>query len=197
MQLLPEVAARGRVDAGGRLIEQQQARLVQHAGGEREALLPAARKLARELLGAAGEAESLERLAHRGLAVGHLIYARHEVEVFADRQILPERETLGHVADVAPDRGALAQDVVAEAGAAARVGRQQAAQHADRGRLAAAVRPEESEDLARLHLERQVGDHVLVAEALVEPAHVDRGGRGGVHGTRTSSGWPGWSLPAS
>ncbi len=42
---VPEFAARLGVDAGGRLVEQQQFRLVQHAGGQRQALLPAAREL--------------------------------------------------------------------------------------------------------------------------------------------------------
>ena len=42
MDLIPEVAPRARVDSGGRLVEQQQLGLVQHARGQREALLPAA-----------------------------------------------------------------------------------------------------------------------------------------------------------
>ena len=46
---VPELAARLGVDAGGRLVEQQQLRLVQDAGGEREALLPAAGKLPGQL----------------------------------------------------------------------------------------------------------------------------------------------------
>jgi hypothetical protein len=41
VDLLPEFAPRLRVDARGRLVEQQQLRVVQHAGREREALLPA------------------------------------------------------------------------------------------------------------------------------------------------------------
>ena len=49
---VPEFAPRLGVDAGGRLVEQQQFWLVQDAGGEREPLLPAARKLSRELVAA-------------------------------------------------------------------------------------------------------------------------------------------------
>ena len=49
VDLLPELAPRLRIDARGRLVEQQQLRLVEHAGGERQALLPAAGQLAREL----------------------------------------------------------------------------------------------------------------------------------------------------
>src|SRR3954454_12943526 len=56
MDLLPEIAPRLRVDAGGRLVEEQQPRPVQHAGGEREALLPAARERAGELVAPCVEA---------------------------------------------------------------------------------------------------------------------------------------------
>ena len=44
---VPELAARLGVDAGRRLVEQQQLRLVQDAGGQRQPLLPAARQLRR------------------------------------------------------------------------------------------------------------------------------------------------------
>ena len=60
---VPELAPRLGVDAGGRLVEQQQLRFVQHAGGEREALLPAARELAGELVAAVAEAHALDDLA--------------------------------------------------------------------------------------------------------------------------------------
>ena len=50
VDLVPELAPRLRVDAGGRLVEQQELRLVHDAGGERQPLLPAAGELAGELL---------------------------------------------------------------------------------------------------------------------------------------------------
>ena len=65
VQLLPEVAARAGVDAGGRLVEQQQLGLVQHAGREREALLPAAGQRAGELRRAAAEAQAFDRPVDR------------------------------------------------------------------------------------------------------------------------------------
>jgi hypothetical protein len=52
----------------------------------------------------------------------------------------------------------------------------QSAHQPDRRGLAAAVGPEEAEDLAALHLQREVVHDVLVAEALVEAADVDRVG---------------------
>jgi hypothetical protein len=64
---------------------------------------------------------------------------RGELQVLLDGQVLVEPELLRHVADVTLDRVGLADHVVAEAGAAARIRLQQAAQHADAGGLAAAV----------------------------------------------------------
>jgi hypothetical protein len=43
VDLVPELAPRLGIDAGGRLVEEQQARLRQDAGAEREPLLPTAR----------------------------------------------------------------------------------------------------------------------------------------------------------
>jgi hypothetical protein len=52
-------------------------------------------------------------------------------------------------------------------------GRQQTGEHLHRGRLAAAVRAEESEDLAALDAEAHVVDGDEVAEALGEPFRLD------------------------
>ena len=153
VDLVPELAPGLRVDAGGGLVEQQQLGLVQDGRGQRQALLPAARERAGELVLAVGEAQPLERLGHPLAASVHGVDAGDEVEVLLDAEILVEAEALGHVADLALDRPRLLDDVVAEAGAAAPVGRQQAAQHADGRGLAAAVGAEEAADLAALDLD--------------------------------------------
>ena len=67
VDLVPEIAPRLGIDAGGRLVEQQQLRARQRAGAEREPLLPAAGEFAGELLLAAGKAEPLDHVA-RGVA---------------------------------------------------------------------------------------------------------------------------------
>ena len=54
-------------------------------------------------------------------------------------------------------------------------GREQAAEHADGGGLARAVRSEEAEDLAAPHGERNAGDGLERAEALLEVVHLDDG----------------------
>ena len=92
----------------------------------------------------------------------------------------------------------LADDVVAEAGPRAAVGREQAAQHADGRRLAAAVGAEKAADLAARDLQAQALDHLEVAEALAQIVHVDDEI---VHGDAAASGftvtgWPGLSSVA-
>ena len=62
MDLVPEGAPRLGIDAGGRLVEQQQPGLVQHAGGQRQPLLPAARQRAGELVLARRQPEPLQRV---------------------------------------------------------------------------------------------------------------------------------------
>ena len=56
---VPEFAPRLGVDARGRLVQQQQLRLVEHAGGERQALLPPSGQLPGQLVAAIGEAHAL------------------------------------------------------------------------------------------------------------------------------------------
>ena len=172
--MFPKIAPRLRVHAGGRLVEQQKFRLMDEARREREALLPSAGKLPGELLLAACEAEAFDALLHGLRAIFHGVHARDKIQVFPDAQILPKAEPLRHVADVLLDFLALADHVEAEACAAARIRAQEAAEHADEGRLAAAVWPEESEDLAGADLQRDVVHDGRGTEALRHSAHVDR-----------------------
>ena len=129
---------------------------MQHAGGQRHALLPSAGELAGKLVGARRQAQSSSDLVARLPCASGISYMRATKSRFSrDGQVLPEGESLCHVADIALDLGAVAQDVEAQAGAAAGVGLQQSAHHADGGGLAAAVGAQEAEDLAAAHAQRQ------------------------------------------
>ena len=131
---------------------------MQHAGGEREALLPAARQLPGQLVAAVLEPHALQDRPNRLASIPHLVDARDEVEVLEHREVLVEAEALRHVADLAANLVRLADDVVAEALTRARVRLEQAAEHADRRRLAAAVRAEKPADLALGDLQAQTFD---------------------------------------
>ena len=64
MDLLPEIAAGLGVDAGGRLVEQQQLRLVNHARSQRQALFPPAGKMTGQLVLPPEQPQPLETVAH-------------------------------------------------------------------------------------------------------------------------------------
>ena len=105
-------------------------------------------KRAGELVPPRGQPEFLKRAADMLADRLQPVEPRHEFQVLGNRQILVERELLGHVADLALDLQRLGPEVVAEHRALALVGRQQAAHDADRRRLARAVGPEKADDLA-------------------------------------------------
>jgi hypothetical protein len=173
VNLAPEIAPRLGVDARGRLVEQEQLRIGQRAGAERGPLLPAARQLARDLLLAAFEPEPGDHRLGGARRARQAVDARDEFQILAHRKILVETEVLRHVADARLDLCGFGADVEAEAGAAALVGREQAAQHADGGGLARAVGAEEAEDRAAPDLHRQVADDHSPAERFGQAAHVD------------------------
>ena len=100
--------------------------------------------------------------------------AGDELEVLADREILVEAELLRHVAGLALDPLAVTHEIVAEAGAAAAVGRQQAADHAQGRGLAGAVGTEEAADAALLDGEAETVDDGARAVTLDEIVDVDR-----------------------
>ncbi len=115
VDLVPEVAPRLGVDAGGGFVEQQQPGLVQGGRGQREALLPAARKAAGQLVAAVGEPQPLQRRIHPLAPPVEAVDAGGEFQVLGDGQVLVEREPLGHVAGLALDLFGLANDVEAQA----------------------------------------------------------------------------------
>jgi hypothetical protein len=127
--------------------------------------------------------------------VGQLIQPRHEIEVFFHRQLPIEAEALGHVANLQTYLRTLRYHVQAQAGAAAGIGFQQTAQHADGGGLAAAIAAEEPANFALRHLQIQTRDDLPGAEFLAQAMHVD--GKGGHGRTRTVTGWPGFNTEMS
>src|SRR5215469_191862 len=97
----PEFAARYRIDAVGRLVEQQHAGAVNKRAHEPELLLHTAGELARkaraELLHTA-RAQQFRR-ARLALASRDAEQVRVEANIFVDREILVEAEALRHIAD--------------------------------------------------------------------------------------------------
>ena len=182
-QLFPEVAARFRIDRAGRLVEEQQLGLVDHRAGQRQALLLAAAHRAGQLLLPILEVVVLEQFvdARAASRLGDVLHRGEEFQVLAHAQVLEQRELLRHVADAAAQCLGLLRDAQAQHFDLAFGRRQQAAQHADGGGLARAVRAEEAVDVRARHGQVDVVDRDQRAEALGQPARADGESRGVGH----------------
>ena len=124
---LPELAARHRIDAGGRLVEQDQRRLVDQRAGERELLLHAARKLLREPPAERRQPRQIEQPVSRGGVVANAVNLGKERDVLVDAQIAVEAELLRQVSDRAGETAMVATRIETEDADGAAVGPQQAA----------------------------------------------------------------------
>ena len=181
LQLELHLLAELQVERAQRLVEQEHLRAVDQRARERHALLLTAGQLARLALVEPFEPDDAEQLARPSLELilRHLLPAEPERDVLEDVQVRKERVALKdgvHLALVGRHaRDGLAGDLDRPA-----VGLLEAADHPQRGRLAAARRAEQREERARGDLERQVVDRQHVAEPLrdVRQAHVEGSGYG-------------------
>ena len=100
---LPELAARQRIDAGGRLVEDQQVGVVDQGADQAELLLHAAGQLAGRPVGEAPQPDAVQQLgdAALGLGTAEAEQPGEEVGVLEDRQRRVEvlAQALRHVGD--------------------------------------------------------------------------------------------------
>ncbi len=155
LEVVEDGVAALRIDADGRLVEDQDVGVVDQRGGDVEAPLHAAAEGRRLVLGAIGQADQLQRrvdaLAQQ--RAGEAVERAEQLQVGGGAEVLVDRELLRHDADAALGaRAVLGQLAGAHAPLAdedpAAVGGDQAAEHRHRRRLAGAVRPEQADDLA-------------------------------------------------
>src|SRR5256712_2777060 len=151
----PEVAPGRGVDARRRLVEEQHHRPVQQRAAEREPLLPAARELAPELVQSPVQFEKRDHLGTTGGPCGlrQAVDPTVEVEVLGYGEAFVQPELLGHIAHALLDLFGRNRHVDPRHQSGSRGRLEQPAQHADRRRLARAVRSQQPEYLARLDAE--------------------------------------------
>ena len=172
---LPHLVARARVEPGGRLVEEHQARGDDDAGGDVEPPAHAA-GVVLDLRGRrVGEAERVEQLVGARLRGAARVaeQARHQDQVLAAGQVLVDRRELAGEADEAAHGVGLGDDVVAEHAGAAGVRAQQRGEHADRRRLAGAVGAEHAVDGAGGDREVDAVDGAGGSEGLAEAGGLD------------------------
>ena len=182
-----ELGGADRIEARGRLVEEDDVGIERQRTRQRDALDHAAGQLGGIFAAHVGVEPDHFQLGERDL----LDQARRQVEIFADRElhVLQHRERgeqralLEQHAPAPLDRTPLVVVDGAEIGAehfdAAVALGQQPDDGAHQHRLAGARAADEAEDLAFEHVERRVIEHGRFAEADDEIAHADHGGVAG------------------
>ena len=176
-QVLPELVARNRVDAGSRLVEDEDFRIVDYGDRELKPLANTERKPVRPGGFHFFQVEAFQHFPHAVFArlFRDVKEFRMQFQVLANRQFLIERKALRHVADAPPRRHIPCVEFLAEKPGGAFAHRQKASQHLHRRRLAAAVRAQKAEDLAAFDAEVHPVDRNEVAEAAGQVGRLDRG----------------------
>ena len=165
---MPELAPDQRINARGRLIQEQHRRGVQHCRAQREALLDPQRQQpgpARPVFLQPQRADHpLDRLARR--AAIQAIGSGYEFQVRRDGQVAIKRELLRHIAHGLARGGTGGQQVAPGHGPPTAAGREQSAEHPERGRLARAIGAKQAENLTRRDRE---GNVLRGREAAITP----------------------------
>ena len=155
---VPEALAFLRIQADGRLVDDQQLRIIEQGLGDADALAHAARKPAEPAIGDIGKADHVQAFldACRHRPRGQALHRREKGEELPRRQGFIDAEVLRQVAQFRTQRIRLAGDVLTTPEHASSGGARQGGQHAHQARLAGAIRAQQADDAGA---ERQ--SHVL------------------------------------
>ena len=182
----PDRDAAARVEARGRLVEEQDPGLGDEARSEVEPPPHASGVGLDRPIARVGEVEALEQLVGAGgrLAPGQVEQPTEQAQVLAPGQELVDGRELSRQADQLAHLCGLVHDVEAEHLGAPAVGAQQRRQHPDERRLARAVRPEQSEHGALGDLKVDASERHRLAEAPREARRPGSGAHrvGGIEG---------------
>jgi len=167
----PELAPGQRIDAGGRLVEDQEVGLVDQRSAQPDLLLHAARELAGGTLSEWSESSGVQQLLDLGRALGRRQpkQPRHEVDVVANAELEVQvlAQALGHVRDARVHGAAVSRvpDVPLEDGHLALLHLLGSGDQGHQGRLADAVGSHDPDHDAARDVERDVveRDHLAVA----------------------------------
>src|SRR5437588_656169 len=172
------VAALG-IDTDGRLVQHEQSRLVEQAGGDGQAALHAAGVGVHPFVCPVGQAHQFETGRHALVArsASQAIQASEEAQVLSGGEVGIESDLLGDVADVRLRRCRGRIDTRARHFHVPAVGPEQTAHHRDGGRLAGAVRSEQAVALAREDVEADVVNRDPPVVSLEQPPADEDGGR--------------------
>jgi hypothetical protein len=171
----PELGADLRVEPNGRLVEQQQRRVVHEPAREQQAAAHAAGELVDRVAPAPVEACQVKPAVHRGPHVLDPVEPREHGEVVLHRHVHVEVVELGDHTHLRPRLLRLAGQLVAQDGDPALVGPCLAGKQPHRRRLARAIRAEQAEADALWHLEVEAVHRGDRPEPLHDSMQLDRG----------------------
>ncbi len=160
LQIVEDGVAALRVDAHGRLVEQQDLRIVQQGGGQVEPPLHAAAERAHLILCAVAEAHQIERLCYRLLCRGaiQIVKGAEKSQVVVGGQFIVEGDVLRHQPDLPLGRiGVAAQSAAVDQNLAG-IGTQQPGDDGNRRGFTGAVGAQQPDGLARGGAQRNAID---------------------------------------
>ncbi len=171
-----KIAARRRVEAGGGFVHQQHLRPVQQRFGDLDAAPQAAGERLHQVLAAVGQPSRSIAFSMRSRRSAPLravqVALRAQVLLHGERFV--EALRLEHHADVAAHRRRVRAPRRCPASiGAAFGGDHHGGENAEEGGLAAAVRPQQAEDLALFHFEADVRKRDAVTVAMGEILNLD------------------------
>src|SRR5439155_15083815 len=175
-QLRQEVAPGGGIEPRARLVEEQDGGPGEETLGELDAAAESARQPIDELPPALGDPEAVqEGVDARGeLGTAQAVEPTVMAEVLLDGELAVDARVLEDDAQPAAHGVRRAPHVVAEDARDASVRGQEGCEDPEERALAAAVRPEEAEQLATRDGERRPGERLAGAEAAAQVYHLDR-----------------------
>ena len=156
-QDIPEFAAGDRIDAGGRLIEENNLGRMDQCAREREFLLHAARQRLRQAFSKRGQPRKIEQFVPPFLIALDPVNLGKEFDIFVYGQIAIQREGLREVADARLDFFRLGSEIKSKNLPRPTRWIQDAAQEPDRGALAGAVGADQAEHFAAVHFQIKTG----------------------------------------
>ena len=169
----PELGADLRVEADGRLVEEDELRVVDEAAGQQQAAAHPAGELVDGVFAAVAQPRQVERRVDRGGDVLDPVEAGEDREVVLDGDVDVEVVELGDDAHHRPRRLRFARQLVVEDAQLAGVGDRLAGEQPHRRRLAGAVGAEQAEADPLGHVELEPVDRRDLAEALYDSAEFD------------------------
>ena len=176
LELVPHRGASLGIEAGGRLVQEEDLRPMNEPEADVEPPFHPAGVAAHDPVGGLCQPEQLEQLGNPRFerTSAHPLHAALKHQILAAGRIAVDARALRHVADCAAHGVRLPDDVVAGDLGPARVRLRQRREHLDRSRLPGSVRSEQAKNLAGANGERDALECLNVAVALPELVDDDR-----------------------